>query len=53
MLLMWALRIYSPSVGLCRAIQKGTLEGLEGKPNNLPMAGIPTLGEALRGRWDT
>jgi hypothetical protein len=51
MLLMWALRIYSPSVGLSRAVAKGMLEGIEGKQNNLPMSGMPTLREALRGRW--
>lgn len=52
MLAMWALGISSPYVMLYRATNKGLLEGLEGKPNDLPMGGIPTLGEALRGRWD-
>lgn len=51
MLLMWALRVCSPSIGMARAVAKGVREGLEGRPNSLPMGGVPTFREALRGRW--
>lgn len=51
LLVMWALKIESPSIATIRATTEGVRKGLD--PDYVPgtISGVPTLREALQGRY--